>query len=90
MSADLRLAVREHSVCGCREDSNEGLAQLSLRHPSGLGHEVILFRDTRCSSGRDSVVFDGALMVADHFEQMGANRVETIVTSKPTIAIERP
>src|ERR1700756_4204973 len=84
-----RLTVREHSVCGFREDSKV-LAQPSLRDPGCLGHEVILFRDTRCSSGCNSVVFDGAFIVADHFEQMGADRVETIVTGKPTVVIERP
>jgi hypothetical protein len=65
------------------------LAQLSLRDPGGLGHEVILFRHTRCPSGRNSVVLDGAFVVANHFEQMGANRVETIVTGKPAVVIER-
>jgi hypothetical protein len=32
-------------------------------------------------------VLDGVFIVANHFEQMGANRVETIVTSNPSIGI---
>jgi hypothetical protein len=71
-------------------NSTKVLAQLSLRDAGCLGYEVILLRDTRCSSGGNSVVFDGAFIVANHFEQMGANRVETIVTSKPSVGIERP
>src|SRR5437660_10064932 len=32
-----------------------------------LGHEVILFRDARCPACRNSVVFDGVFIIADHF-----------------------
>ena len=48
-------------------DSTQVLTQSSLREPSRLGHEVILFRDARCPACRNSVVFDGALIIADHF-----------------------
>jgi len=75
---------------GCRQDGTKVLAQFSLRQTSRLGHEVILFRDTCRPAGRNSVVLDGAFIVANHFEQMGANRVETIVTTKPSVGIERP
>jgi hypothetical protein len=50
-----------------RPDSTGVLTQSSLREPSRLGHEVILFRDARCPACRNSVVFDGAFIIADHF-----------------------
>ena len=50
-----------------RPDSTRVLTQPSLREPSRLGHEVILFRDARCPACRNSVVFDGAFIIADHF-----------------------
>jgi hypothetical protein len=59
-----------------------------LRQTSGLGHKVVLFRDTCRPAGRDPVMLDGTLIVANHFEQMGANRVEAIVTSNPGVGIE--
>src|SRR6266581_3087980 len=65
---------------GCRQDGTKVLAQFSLRQTSRLGHEVILFRDTCRPAGRNSVVLDGAFIIADHFLQMGAHCVETIVS----------
>jgi hypothetical protein len=34
-------------------------------------------------------VLDGAFLIAKHFEQMGTNRVKTMMLGKPTVAIER-
>jgi hypothetical protein len=68
------MSIRIAMAWGCRQDSTKALTQRSLREPSRLGHEVILFRDTRRPSGRNSVVFDGAFMIANHFGQRAAAR----------------
>jgi len=54
-----------------------------------LGHQVILFWDACRPAGCNAVVLDGAFAIANHFKQMGTNRVETIVTGKPIVGIER-
>jgi hypothetical protein len=75
---------------GCRHDGTKILAQFSLHQTSRLGHEVILFRDTCRPAGRNSVMLDGAFIIANHLKQMSTNSVETIVTGKPSVGIERP
>src|SRR5215472_4018714 len=55
----------------------------------GLGHQIILFRDAGGSAGGDPVVPDGVLAVARHFEQVGADRVQPVVTAEPTVGVER-
>src|SRR5260370_4878357 len=60
-----------------------------LAEPCSLGHEVIPFGDTCRASGANPVVGDGGLMVAGHFQQMGANCVQTIVAGQPVVSVER-
>lgn len=85
-----RLGAFRFALAFRRPDGTRVLSQSSLRQSSRLGHEVILLRDARCPAGRNSVVLDGAFIIAEHFQKMGADRSETIVTRKPSVGIERP
>lgn len=64
-------------------------ASRALLKPGRLCNQVISFRDACCAASRGPVVFDGACMITEHLEQMGTNRVETMMLGKPTIDIER-
>jgi hypothetical protein len=61
------VSIRFALAFRCRKDGTWVLTQSPLCEPSCFGHEVILFRDARCPACRNSVVFDGALIIADHF-----------------------
>ena len=54
-----------------------------------LRHKVNPFRDARRPGSRNSVVFDGSFVISRRFQQMGTNRIETIVTGKARVGIER-
>ena len=70
-------------------DGAVGRTVLFLCETSRLGHQVILLRDTCRPAGCNAVVLDGAFAIANHLKQMGTNCVQTIVTSKPIVGIER-
>src|SRR5215467_15513003 len=58
--------------------------------PSCLGHQIVLFWDARGPAGSNAVVLDGAFKVTSHLEQVSTNRVETIMTGKPSVGVEGP
>src|SRR5690242_8512231 len=64
-------------------------AGAALGQARGLGHQVIALGDAGGLRSRDPVVLDGGFEIAEHFEQMRANCVETMVSGKPTVAVER-
>src|SRR6201984_2178927 len=61
----------------------------ALLKPGRLCNQIISFRNACCPASRGPVVFDGAGTIAEHLEQMGTNRVKTVMFGKPTIDIER-
>src|SRR5260370_23436565 len=61
-----------------------------LAEPGSLGHEVIPFGDTCRASGGNPVVGDGGLMVAGHFQQMGANCVQPTGAGQPVVSVGAP
>jgi hypothetical protein len=61
----------------------------SLFKPSRLCHQITLFWNTRCPACSGPVRLDGALVIAKQFEQMGTNRVKTMMLGKPGVAVKR-
>ncbi len=60
-----------------------------LIEPGCLGHQVIPLRDARRTSRGSTIVGDCALVVARHFQEMGANGVEAMLGGETRIRIER-
>lgn len=60
----------------------------ALSQPGGSGVEVALFREARCLAGGLLVHRAGTLEVTSHFQEMGADCVQTMMSGNPVVGVE--
>jgi hypothetical protein len=61
----------------------------SLPEAGGLCNQVVPLRQAGSAEGRRLVMPNGSFIIARHLEQMGANRVESMMISQPSIGVQR-
>src|SRR5882672_11314097 len=71
----------------CRKSSPR--SQRLRRETSGPGVEVISLGNARRATRRGLVPRNCRLAIAGHLEQVGADRVQTIVTRETLVGVER-